>query len=86
MRVTKPTAGDARRATKRAKSYRLEQRKIDRAKRILGVSTETEAIEQALDLVAFGHALASGTRALVGLDVSPFDRDETLLPAARYRE
>ena len=84
--MTKPTSSRARRASKRAKSYRLEQRKIDRAKRILGVSTETETIEQALDLVAFGHALASGTRALVGVDVSPFDRDEPLLPATRYRE
>ena len=65
---------------------RLEQRKIDRAKRILVVATETEAIEQALDLVAFGYTLASGTRALVGIDVSPFDRGETLLLAERYRE
>ena len=84
--MAKPTTGEARRARKRAKSYRLEQRKIDRAKRILGAATETEAIEQVLDLVAFGHALASGTRATVGLDVSPFDRDEKLLPAERYRE
>jgi len=84
--MTKSTTGEVGRASKRAKSYRLEQRKIDRAKRILGVATETEAIEQALDLVAFGQALASGTRALVGLDVSPFDRDAMLLPAERYRE
>jgi hypothetical protein len=84
--MTKPTTGETRGAGKRAKSYRLEQRKIDRAKRILGVATETEAIERALDLVAFGHALASGTRALVGLDVLPFDRGEPQLPATRYRE
>lgn len=69
--MAKSTSGDARRAHKRTKSYRLEQRKIDRAKRILGVATETEAIEQALDLVAIGHTLASRTRRL---EVSTLDR------------
>jgi hypothetical protein len=61
-RMAKSRGSETRRANKRTKSYRLEQRKIDRAKRILGVATETEAMEQALDLVAIGHTLASGTR------------------------
>jgi DNA-binding ferritin-like protein (Dps family) len=69
---------------KTPKSYRLSQRKIDAAKRILGAETETEAIETALDMVAFGHALAEGTRALVGTDVEPFDDGEELLPIDRY--
>ena len=33
------------------KNLGLSQAKIDRAKRILGTKTETETIEQALDLV-----------------------------------
>lgn len=35
----------------RHKHLRLDQSKIDRARKILGASTETEAIEKSLDLV-----------------------------------
>lgn len=35
------------------KNYYLDERKIQRAKRILGTRTETEAINSALDLIAF---------------------------------
>lgn len=48
------------------KNYRLHQSKLDRARRVLGTSTETETIEQALDLVAFGERLAEGTRRMRG--------------------
>lgn len=43
------------------KNYRLRQSKLDAAQKVLGTKTETETIEQALDLVAFGEHLASGT-------------------------
>lgn len=43
------------------KNFRLPQKKIDAARRILGTKTETETVERALDLVAFGERLASGT-------------------------
>ena len=43
------------------KNYRLHQSKIDAAQRLLGTRTETETIERALDLVAFGERLASAT-------------------------
>lgn len=43
------------------KNYRLRQSKLDAAREVLGTRTETETIEQALDLVAFGERLASGT-------------------------
>jgi len=33
------------------KYYKIDQKKLDRAKKILGAKTETEAIERALDLV-----------------------------------
>jgi hypothetical protein len=45
----------------RRKNYRLHQSKLDAALRVLGTKTETETIELALDLVAFGERLASGT-------------------------
>ena len=35
----------------RHKHVRLDQTKLDRAKEILGASTETETLERALDLV-----------------------------------
>ena len=48
------------------KNLRLTQTKIDRAKKILGTSTETETIEQALDLVAFRTEVVAGIRRLSG--------------------
>ena len=48
------------------KNLRLSQSKIDRAKKILGTKTETETIEQALDLVAFRQEVVSGLEGLVG--------------------
>jgi hypothetical protein len=43
------------------KNYRLQQSKLDAARRVLGTTTETETIDRALDLVVFGERLASGT-------------------------
>ncbi|MBI2072530.1 MAG: hypothetical protein HYT81_05755 [Gemmatimonadetes bacterium] len=43
------------------KNYRLPQSKLDAARRLLGTKTETETIERALDLVAFGERLAAAT-------------------------
>jgi len=48
------------------KNLRLTQEKIDRAKRILGTRTETETIEQALDLVAFRQELLEGLERIAG--------------------
>lgn len=59
------------------KSYRLRQSKIDRAREILGASTETETIERALDLVAFGEELRVGVDAMRGIHpVDVFAEDE----------
>jgi hypothetical protein len=54
------------------KNFRLPQSKIDRARRILGAATETEAIEQALDLVAFGDLLLSGVDRMRGQQLIDF--------------
>lgn len=48
------------------KNLRLTQEKIDRAKRILGTRTETETIEQALDLVAFRQEMLEGIERIAG--------------------
>jgi hypothetical protein len=42
----------------------MDQRKLDVARRALGVDTETEAIDQALDFVAFREELAKGFAAV----------------------
>jgi hypothetical protein len=42
----------------------MDQRKLDSARRVLGVDTETEAIDQALDFVAFREELARGFTAV----------------------
>ncbi|HET6763463.1 MAG TPA: hypothetical protein VFH27_07315, partial [Longimicrobiaceae bacterium] len=48
------------------KNYRLRQSIIDRAMKVLGTRTETETIEQALDLVVFRSELISGVRGMRG--------------------
>ena len=56
----------ATRSRKVRKNLRLSQHKLDRAKRILGTETETETVEQALDLVAFREEVMAGARRLAG--------------------
>jgi len=61
----------------RRKNYRLPQSKLDAARRVLGTKTETETIERALDLVAFGERLAAGTERARGRPWrDPFDETD----------
>ena len=46
------------------KNVVMDQRKLDVARRALGVETETEAIDQALDFVVFRKELAGGFTAV----------------------
>ncbi|MEX0892809.1 MAG: hypothetical protein WEB88_11620 [Gemmatimonadota bacterium] len=48
------------------KNLRLTQAKINRAKKILGTKTETETIEEALDLVAFRQEITVGIDRIAG--------------------
>lgn len=50
----------------RRKNIRLDQRKLDRARRLLGASTETETIERALELVLFRREVLDGLRRFGG--------------------
>ena len=64
--VAKRSGNGARRraSSRRAgwvrKNVAMDQRKLDVVRRVLGVETETEAIDQALDLVAFREELVTG--------------------------
>ena len=46
------------------KNVAMDQRKLDAARRALGAVTETEAIDRALDLVAFRRDVARGIAAV----------------------
>lgn len=48
------------------KNMRLRQELIDNARKILGTQTETETVEQALELVAFRKEAAEGIRRFTG--------------------
>jgi hypothetical protein len=51
------------------KNLRLTQEKIDRARHILGTTTETETVEVALDLVVFRAEVLEGLEKLAGSNV-----------------
>jgi hypothetical protein len=48
------------------KNMRLRQDLIDRARKILGTRTETETVEQALEMVAFREEVVEGILAMAG--------------------
>jgi hypothetical protein len=56
----------ATRPRKVRKNLRLTQEKLNRARRILGADTETDTVEQALDLVAFREEVLAGVRRMAG--------------------
>ena len=50
----------------RHKHVRIDQRKLDRARRVLGTRTETETLDRALDLVVMEADLSRTLRASRG--------------------
>lgn len=67
----------------RKKNYRLRQSKIDRAMEILGTRTETETIEQALDMIAFQSEMLDAVEVMYGSGVvNVFDE----APGAEVRD
>jgi len=48
------------------KNYYLDERKIKRAKGILGAKTETEAIDAALDLIVFRREILESLEKVAG--------------------
>ena len=57
---TSPTRSRGRGEGWVRKNVVMDQRKLDTARRVLGVETDTEAIDVALDLVAFRRELVRG--------------------------
>lgn len=72
--MARPSRQDQR--LKISKTYRLTPGKIAAAQKALGVSTATEAIETALDLVLFRKELVKGTRAMLGVRLDLPDKTE----------
>jgi hypothetical protein len=64
-----------RREDRVSRTYRLRLSKLRAAKRALGASTATEAIEMALDLAVFQRELIEGTRAMFGIRITSPDPD-----------
>jgi hypothetical protein len=62
--VTRGRRSGGRRVGWSRKNVVVDQRKLDVARRVLGVDTDTDTIDQALDLVAFGQQLARGFAAV----------------------
>ncbi|HEX2077715.1 MAG TPA: type II toxin-antitoxin system VapB family antitoxin [Longimicrobium sp.] len=54
------------RPTIRRKNLNIDQQKLDRVVTLLGARTETEAIDQALDLLLFQGEAIAGLRKLSG--------------------
>lgn len=50
----------------RRKNLNIDQAKLDRARRILGVQTETEVVDQALSMLLFREELVQGIREIGG--------------------
>lgn len=61
----------------RKKNFRLHQSKIDRAMEILGTRTETETIEQALDMLVFRDRLVQGVRNMRAAGLEDVFADES---------
>jgi hypothetical protein len=73
---TARTAVDKLPEIPRKKNFRLHQSKIDRAMEILGTRTETETIEQALDMISFQREMLDAVDAMYGAGVvNIFDED-----------
>jgi hypothetical protein len=53
----------------RKKNFRLRQSEIDRAMQILGTRTETETIEQALQMIAFQQEMLDAVDAMYGAGI-----------------
>lgn len=55
------------------KEFWLDPKALRRAQKLLGVETERETVEIALDLVAFRHELTEGLRSLDALELGRRD-------------
>ena len=73
--VIRPPIGRRRAGRKVPHTFRLTPDKVAAAQRILGTATATETIETALDMIVFRRRLVAGTGAMLGVKLTPPDRD-----------
>lgn len=73
--VTRSPISRNRVGRKVPRTFRLTLDKVDAAQRILGTATATETIETALDMIVFRRRLVTGTAAMLGVKLTPPDRD-----------
>jgi hypothetical protein len=72
VRRTRMAGTTSRRPKKRAtprirrKNVNIDQTKLDRVRKLLGTETETEAIDQALDMILFREELVQGIERIAG--------------------
>lgn len=59
-------AGKKARRTIRRKNLNIDQGKLDRVRELLGARTETEAVDQALDLLLLREELVAGIERIAG--------------------
>jgi hypothetical protein len=75
-----PNATPRKRTSQRerrvSRTYRLPLSKLSAAKRALGAATATETIERALDLIVFQREIVDGTRAMLGIEITPPDPEQ----------
>ena len=64
--LRKPTAKTALKSGLRRKNLNIDQKKLNQVRSLLGARTETEAVDQALDLVLFRQELVRGIRRIAG--------------------
>jgi hypothetical protein len=50
----------------RRKNVNIDQTKLDRARKLLGTETETETIDQALDMILFREKVVRGIERVAG--------------------
>lgn len=68
-----PPPSPSSRKGKVRKEFWLDPKLLRTARELLGATSEREAVEMALDLVAFRQELIQGTRSLPGLDLVSLD-------------
>ena len=64
--LRKPAAKTALKSGLRRKNLNIDQKKLNQVRSLLGARTETEAVDQALDLVLFRQELVRGIRRIAG--------------------
>jgi len=64
--VAKPRSGSRKRENIRRKNLNIDQTKLDEVRKLLGASTEPEAVDQALSLLLMREEMSAGIRRIAG--------------------